>query len=97
MEYAVVIRTLGTAGEKYQTLLDSLNRQTIQPLKIFVYIADGYAIPKETIGKEQYIYVKKGMVAQRALYYDEVDTEYILFWMMMYICQKQQLSSCIGT
>lgn len=79
MEYAVVIRTLGTAGEKYQTLLDSLNRQTIQPLKIFAYIADGYAIPKETIGKEQYIYVKKGMVAQRALYYDEVDTEYILF------------------
>lgn len=79
MEYTAVIRTLGTAGEKYQTLLDSLNRQTIQPSKILVYIAEGYAIPKETIGKEQYIYVKKGMVAQRALSYDEVDTEFILF------------------
>lgn len=44
-----------------------------------VYIAEGYTIPKETIGIEQYIYVKKGMVAQRALHYDEVDTEYILF------------------
>lgn len=79
MKYTAVIRTLGTAGEKYQTLLNSLNRQTVQPSKILVYIAEGYAIPKETIGKEQYIYVKKGMVAQRALFYDEVDTEFILF------------------
>lgn len=79
MNYTAVIRTLGTAGEKYQILLDSLNQQTLQPSKILVYIAEGYAIPKETIGKEQYIYVKKGMVAQRALRYDEVDTEFILF------------------
>ena len=77
--YTAVIRTLGTAGEKYQCLLDSLNKQAIQPSKILVYIAEGYAIPKETIGKEQYIYVKKGMVAQRALPYTEVETEYILF------------------
>lgn len=79
MEYTAVIRTLGTAGEKFQILLNSLNRQTIQPSKILVFIADGYPIPKETIGKEQYIYVKKGMVAQRALPYHEVDTEFILF------------------
>ena len=79
MEYTAVIRTLGTAGEKYQTLLNSLNRQTFQPSKILVYIAEGYALPKETIGREQYIYVKKGMVAQRALPYHEVDTEFILF------------------
>lgn len=78
-EYTAVIRTLGTAGEKYQRLLDSLNNQTIRPQKILVYIAEGYSIPKETIGYEQYIYVKKGMVAQRALQYVEVDTEYILF------------------
>ncbi len=79
MDYTAVIRTLGTAGDKYQTLLDSLHKQTIQPSKILVYIAEGYPLPKESIGKEQYIYVKKGMVAQRALPYDEVDTEYILF------------------
>ncbi len=79
MEYTAVIRTLGKAGEKYQTLLNSLNRQTFQPSKILVYIAEGYEIPKETIGKEQYIYVKKGMVAQRALLYHEVDTDFILF------------------
>lgn len=77
--YTVAIRTLGKAGGRYQTLLDSLARQTIPPAKILVYIAEGYAIPHETIGREQYIYVKKGMVAQRALRYDEVETEYILF------------------
>lgn len=79
MEYTAVIRTLGTAGEKYQTLLNSLVAQTIQPSAILVYIAEGYPLPKETIGKERCIYVKKGMVAQRALLYHEVDTEYILF------------------
>lgn len=77
--YTAVIRTLGTSGSKYQTLLNSLNKQTVQPSKILVYIAEGYALPQETIGKEQYIFVKKGMTAQRALLYDEVDTEYILF------------------
>lgn len=79
MEYTAVIRTLGTAGNKYKILLDSLNNQTIQPEKILVYIAEGYSLPKETIGKEEYIYVKKGMVAQRALNYKEVESEYILF------------------
>ncbi len=79
MEYTAVIRTLGTAGEKYQTLLNSLVNQTIKPEAIIVYIAEGYPIPKETAGIEQYVYVKKGMVAQRALQYEEVKTEYILF------------------
>ena len=78
-EYTAVIRTLGTAGEKYQQLLDSLQAQTIAPQAIIVYIAEGYPLPKETIGKERYIYVKKGMVAQRALPYDEVKTEWMLF------------------
>ena len=79
MKYTVVIRTLGTAGIKYQKLLDSLSKQTILPSAIIVYIAEGYPLPKETIGIERYIYVKKGMVAQRALQYEEVATEYILF------------------
>ena len=79
MEYTAVIRTLGKAGEKYQTLLDSLVSQTIPPKAIIVYIAEGYPVPAETVGIERYVYVKKGMVAQRALKYDEVDTEYMLF------------------
>lgn len=79
MQYTAVIRTLGTAGEKYLRLLNSLDQQSLVPKDIIVYIAEGYPLPKETIGKERYIYVKKGMVAQRALLYNEVETDYILF------------------
>lgn len=77
--YTAVIRTLGTAGDKYQKLLNSLIGQTIRPSKIIVYIAEGFDLPKETIGCEQYVYVKKGMVSQRALQYNEVETDYVLF------------------
>ena len=77
-EYCVAIRTLGTAGEKYQTLLDSLMAQTLPPQKILVYIPHGYPAPKETVGIEQLVWCEKGMVAQRSLQFDEVDTEYIL-------------------
>lgn len=79
MEYSVVIRTLGKAGGKYQRMLDSLKLQTILPKEIIIYIAEGYDLPKETIGIEKYVYVRKGMVAQRALPYSEVSTKYILF------------------
>ncbi len=44
MNYIVVIRSLSTVGEKYQILLESLNRQTMWPLKILVYIAKDYMI-----------------------------------------------------
>lgn len=79
MEYTAVIRTLGKGGVIYQKLLDSLLAQSIPPLSIVVYIAEGCPLPKETVGVERYVYVKKGMVAQRALEYDEVSTEYCLF------------------
>ena len=79
MEYCVAIRTLGTAREKYQVLLDSLNRQTIKPKKILVYIPFGYDLPKETVGWEKYIRCPKGMITQRSLPFDEIDTDYILF------------------
>lgn len=79
IDYTVVIRTLGTAGDYYQRTLNSLLEQTIRPKAVIIYIAEGYEIPKETIGIEQYVYVKKGMVAQRALRYDEVESEYMLF------------------
>lgn len=79
MEYTAVIRTLGKAGDKYQQLLDSLIHQTCPPKEILVYIAEGYSLPKETVGVEKYIYVKKGMMAQRALPYTEVTTDFMLF------------------
>lgn len=78
-EYCVAIRTLGTAGDKYQQLLDSLKAQFHKPKKILVYIAEGYPLPKETIGIEEFIRCPKGMIAQRALPFKEVDTDYVLF------------------
>ena len=78
-EYTVAIRTLGTVGEKYQKLLDSLKVQTCPAKDIFVYIPTGYDLPKETIGIEKYIRCEKGMITQRSLPFDEITTDYVLF------------------
>lgn len=77
--YSVAIRTLGTAGIKFQRLLDSIASQTIQPKKVFVYLPYGCDIPKETIGIEKIIRCEKGMVMQRSLPFDEIDDDLILF------------------
>lgn len=76
--YSVAIRTLGLAGDKYQQELNSIKNQSIKPDKVIVYLAEGYDPPKETIGLEEIVYVKKGMVAQRALEYREIDSPFIL-------------------
>lgn len=78
MSYSVAIRTLGTSGEKLVCELESIKVQTLQPDKVVIYIAEGYDRPSFQIGIEEYVWVKKGMVAQRALPYTEIDSEYIL-------------------
>ena len=77
-KYSVAIRTLGKAGEKFRQELVSLHRQTISPQRILIYIAEGYPRPDFTTGREEYVYVKKGMVKQRALPYAEAPTDYLL-------------------
>lgn len=76
--YSIAIRTLGTSGEKFIRELDSISKQTISPEKVIIYIAKGYKRPTYSIGIEEYVEVTKGMVAQRALDYDELSSEYIL-------------------
>ncbi|MBR1698719.1 MAG: glycosyltransferase family 2 protein [Bacteroidales bacterium] len=76
--YSIAIRTLGTAGELFRRGLDSIAAQTVPPERVIVYIAEGYSRPTFTRGKEEYVWVKKGMVAQRALPYDEIGSECIL-------------------
>ncbi len=76
-EYSVAIRTLGTAGDCYIKEIQSLCRQSILPQKIVVYIANGYPIPK-AVANEVYVVVPKGMVAQRALDYKEIETDFVL-------------------
>lgn len=75
--YSVAIRTLGTAGDKFKRELISLHQQTVMPEKIMVYIAEGYKRPNYTIGMEEYVWVKKGMMRQRALSYEEITSECI--------------------
>lgn len=77
-EYCVVIRTLGMAGEKFRRELESLHNQTVKPKRILVYLAEGYSRPDFIVGMETYITVPKGLIAQRALPYTEVDTPYML-------------------
>ena len=76
--YSIAIRTLGTSGDKYYKELESILMQTVQPERVFVYIAEGYTRPDNTVGKEEYIWVKKGIMAQRVLPYSEIESECIL-------------------
>lgn len=73
MTYSVLIRTLGTAGEKYLQTLLAVADQTIKPQKIYVAIPYGYESPKETLGIETIIHTPKGMVAQRAYAFELVE------------------------
>ncbi|MDE6487372.1 MAG: glycosyltransferase [Muribaculaceae bacterium] len=78
LTYSIAIRTLGTGGDNYRRELESIVRQTVQPERVVVYIAEGYPVPEFRIGREEYVAVAKGMTAQRALPYDEIDSDCIL-------------------
>ena len=78
IDYSVAIRTLGKTPDILRQELESLHNQTVPPKQIIIYIAKGYNRPDFTIGMEQYIEVNKGMVAQRALPYDEITTDLLL-------------------
>ncbi len=78
MKYSVAIRTLGKSPDTLRRELESLHRQTVRPEKIVIYIAEGFPQPDFLVGMEEYVAVRKGMLTQRALRYDEVDTEYLL-------------------
>ena len=76
--YSIAIRTLGIARMKFRKELESICAQTVQPEKVVVYIAEGFARPEFTIGEEEFVWVKKGMVAQRAQPYDTITSDCIL-------------------
>ena len=78
MTYSVAIRTLGTNSDVLKKELRSITCQTFQPQKIVIYIAEGYKRPVFQVGAEEYVCVKKGMVAQRALEYLEIESDVIL-------------------
>ena len=76
--YSIAIRTLGTAGDKFRKELESIRVQTVPPERVVIYIAEGYERPGFTVGKEEYVWVPKGMMSQRVLPYDEITSDCIL-------------------
>lgn len=76
--YSIAIRTLGTSPDSLKKELESIYSQTVLPQKVVIYIAHGYPLPDFRVSDEVYIYIKKGMVAQRALQYHEINTEYLM-------------------
>lgn len=78
LTYSVAIRTLGLSPSTLRRTLEGVAQQTSPPDNVVVYIARGYAIPQFRVGKEIYVEVDKGMMAQRALGYKEIDSDVIL-------------------
>lgn len=79
INYSIVIRTVGTAGEKYQQLLNCIDQLEDRPMEVIVVLPHGYSEPNEKLGYEKFIYSKKGMVEQRIFGGTVANSEYILF------------------
>lgn len=78
MDYSVVIRTVGRAGEKYRKLLDSIEKLRPSPRETIVMLPNGYIPPDDHLPGERICYCQKGMVAQRVCGIAECQSEYIL-------------------
>ena len=78
IDYSVIIRTIGKAGEKYQKLLDSIAKLDPLPREVIVVLPEGYAEPEEKLGWETFYYSPKGMVAQRMYGVNKCTTPYAL-------------------
>lgn len=76
MKYSVIIRTTGKAGEKYRSLLNSIENSSIKPTEIIVVLPEGYDKPKEQLGYEKFYFCKKGMVNQRLYGISQCNTKY---------------------
>ena len=63
--YSIAIRTLGTGGDKYKALLDSISKSSCLPKDVYVFIAEGYDLPNEQLGWEKFVYTRQGMWHQR--------------------------------
>ncbi|MCH5325847.1 MAG: hypothetical protein J1E29_01430 [Duncaniella sp.] len=78
LSYTVAIRTLALAPETLLRVIEGVFSQTVAPRSVRIYIAEGYAPPQWRVADERYISVPKGMMSQRLLDYEDVDTDCIL-------------------
>lgn len=77
-DYSVVIRTLGTSGEKYEALLHSIDKQSIKPKEVLVVMAHGYSPSPYHSEYERIVWTRKGMVNQRQVGFEESRSPYLL-------------------
>ncbi len=78
IDYSVVIRTTGKAGEKYRALLDSIAMLDPKPKEVIVVLPEGYEFPPEKLGWEHFYFSPKGMVRQRVAGMEYCHTRYAL-------------------
>lgn len=78
IDYSVIIRTTGKAGEKYQALLNSISALEPQPVEVIVVLPNGYDLPQERLGTETFYFCEKGMVTQRLFGIEKCKTKYAL-------------------
>ncbi len=77
-DYSVVIRTLGTSGEKYHSLLQSVEKQTVKPREVIVVMAHGYEQSPFHTDCERVVWTRKGMVNQRQVGFEKSRSPYLL-------------------
>lgn len=65
IDYSVIIRTTGQAGEKYTKLLESIKKLKPQPREIIVVLPEKANLPENQLGYEKFFYSPKGMILQR--------------------------------
>ena len=78
LEYSVIIRTTGKAGEKYQGLLESIRNLEPHPQEVIVVLPNGYDLPVQQLGWETFCHCPKGMVIQRLYGVAQCKTQYAL-------------------
>lgn len=78
LEYSVIIRTTGKAGEKYAMLLESIKGLSPAPQEVIVVLPDGYELPSKKLGYEKFYFCPKGMVKQRLYGIEKCKTKYAL-------------------
>lgn len=77
MNYSVAIRSLGKSPH-LETELRQIFAQTLKPERVSIFIPESEDIPDFKVETEEYIYVKKGMMHQRLLPYNEITSDCIL-------------------
>ena len=73
IDYSVIIRTTGKAGEKYRKLLSSITALEPQPKEVIVVLPDGYDLPEDQLGWETFYHCPKGMINGDAVSFIDSD------------------------